>query len=85
MVQKDDKGNVVWDASASAFMAVALNKDDLKKNIVGQSPQKAKSYIQQHVDAADVIIRQSPSFIPWMPFLAARIDISQQVENTTPK
>ncbi|MEA2646266.1 MAG: hypothetical protein QOE92_1349, partial [Chloroflexota bacterium] len=85
VVQKDDKGNIIWDASISGFIAAAVDKEDIKKHITGQSPQKAKNYVQQNVDAADVIIKQSPAFMPWMPFLAARIDILQQVDNTAPK
>jgi hypothetical protein len=85
VAQKDDKGKVIWDASASAFMAAAVNKDDLRSHITGQSGQKAKAYIQGHIDASDVVVRQSPSFIPWLPFIGGRIDIKEQVQNNTPQ
>ncbi|HEV3233225.1 MAG TPA: baseplate J/gp47 family protein [Candidatus Dormibacteraeota bacterium] len=84
VAQKDDKGMVIWDATASGFMAVAVNIDDLKKNVTGQSPAKARSYILGHIDASDVRISQVPSFVPWLPFLGARIDIKEQVQNNTP-
>ncbi|MFY9616051.1 MAG: hypothetical protein WAT58_11695, partial [Candidatus Dormiibacterota bacterium] len=84
VAQKDDKGMVIWDATASGFMAVAVNIDDLKKNVTGQSPTKARSYILGHIDASDVRISQVPSFVPWLPFLGARIDIKEQVQNNTP-
>lgn len=85
VAQKDDKGKVIWDASASAFMAAAVNKDDLRSHITGQSGAKAKAYILGHIDASDVVVRQSPSFIPWLPFIGGRIDIKEQVQNNTPQ
>jgi hypothetical protein len=85
VAQKDAAGMVIWDASASGFMAVAVNIDDLKKNITGQSPAKARSYILGHIDASDVVIKETPSFVPWLPFLGARIDIKEQVQNNTPQ
>ena len=85
VAQKDTKGGVVWDATASGFMAVAVDQNSLKKNITGQSPAKARSFVLGHVDANDVVIKETPSFIPWLPFIGGRIDIRQQVQNNTPQ
>jgi hypothetical protein len=85
VAQKDGTGGVTWDASASGFMAVAVDIDNLKKNVTGQSPAKARSYVLGHIDANDVVIKQSPSFIPWLPFIGQRIDIKEQVQNNTPQ
>ena len=85
VAQKDTNGGVVWDATASGFMAVAVDQNSLKKNITGQSPAKARSFVLGHVDANDVVIKETPSFIPWLPFIGGRIDIREQVQNNTPQ
>jgi hypothetical protein len=85
VVQHDsNSGAVTWEASASGFMAVAVDIDGLKKNITGQSAAKARSYVLGHIDASDVIIKQAPSFMPWLPFISGRIDVHEQVQNNTP-
>ena len=85
VAQKDTNGGVVWNATASGFMAVAVDQNSLKQSITGQSSAKARSYVLGHIDANDVVISETPSFIPWLPFFGGRIDIRQQVQNNTPQ
>ena len=84
LAQKDDKGGVVLDAKASGFMQTAINKDVIRSHISGQSIAKARAYIQGNIDSSSVVIRESPSMIPWLPFISSRIDVSTTVQNPVP-
>ena len=84
LVQHDDKGGVVLNGSASGFMASAINKEDIRSHITGKSIAKARSYIQSNIDAKNVFISESPSLVPWLPYIGGRINIYTTVENTTP-
>jgi hypothetical protein len=83
-VQHDDKGAVVLNGSASGFMATAINKEDIRSHITGKSIAKARAYIQGNIDTSNVFISESPSLVPWLPYLGGRINIYTTVENTTP-
>ena len=76
----DTKGTVVFDSSASGFMATAIDAKQLQSQLAGKSPKAARDYIRGHVDATDIIIHESPSFIPYLPLLSGRIDIKRQVD-----
>jgi hypothetical protein len=84
LAQHDDKGGVVLDATASGFMQTAINKDDIRNHISGQSIAKARAYIQGNIDSSSVVIKESPSLIPWLPFISSRIDVSTTVQNPQP-
>ena len=84
LAQHDDKGGVVLDAKASGFMQTAINRDDIRNHISGQSIAKARAYIQGNIDSSSVVIKESPSLIPWLPFISSRIDVSTTVQNPQP-
>jgi hypothetical protein len=84
LAQHDDKGGVVLNATASGFMQTAINKDDIRSHISGQSIAKARAYIQGNIDSSNVVIKESPSLIPWLPFISSRIDVSTTVQNPVP-
>jgi hypothetical protein len=84
LAQHDDKGNVVLSGTASGFMATAINKEDIRSHITGKSIAKARAYIQGNIDSSNVFISESPSLVPWLPYIGSRIDIRTTVENTTP-
>jgi hypothetical protein len=83
-VQHDDTGAVIWDGTASGFMATAINDADLRSKISGKSPKEAGTYIQGHLDARAANVSISPPFVPWLPFIGGNIQFREQVENTTP-
>jgi hypothetical protein len=84
LAQHDDKGGVVLSGTASGFMATAINKDDIRSHITGQSIAKARAYIHGNIDSSNIIISESPSLIPWLPFIGSRIDLKTTVENPQP-
>jgi hypothetical protein len=84
LAQHDDKGAVVLNGAASGFMATAINKEDIRSHITGKSIAKARAYIQGNIDSSNVFISESPSLVPWLPYIGGRIDIRTTVENTTP-
>jgi hypothetical protein len=84
LAQHDDKGGVLLDAKASGFMQTAINKDDIRSHISGQSIAKARAYIQGNIDSSSVVIKESPALIPWLPFISSRIDVSTTVQNPQP-
>jgi hypothetical protein len=84
LTQHDDKGGVVLSGTASGFMATAINKDDIRGHITGQSIAKARAYINGNIDSSTIIISESPSLIPWLPFIGSRIDVKTTVENPQP-
>src|ERR1035437_1168560 len=84
LAQHDDKGGVVLTGAASGFMATAINKDDIRSHITGKSIAKARAYIQGKIDSSNVIISESPSLIPWLPFIGSRIDVTTTVQNPQP-
>jgi hypothetical protein len=84
VAQLDDTGNVVFDANGSGFYATAINTDQLGSKIAGKSPAGARGYIVGNVDSIDVIIRLSPPFMPWLPWIGSNIHISEKVSNPTP-
>jgi hypothetical protein len=83
-VQHDENGGIVWDASASGFMATAINDADLRSKISGKSPKEAVAYVKGHLDAKSAAVTISPPFVPWLPFNGGGIHFREQVENTTP-
>ncbi|MFN2465386.1 MAG: baseplate J/gp47 family protein [Candidatus Dormibacteria bacterium] len=83
-VQHDDNGGVVWDGTASGFMATAVNDGDLRTKVSGKSPKEAVSYVKGHYDAQSATVTISPPFVPWLPFNGSNIHFRTQVENTTP-
>ena len=84
VAQHDDKGGVILNGTASGFMAAAINKDDIRSHITGKSIKQARAYIQGNIDSSNVIVSESPSLVPWLPFMAARITVNTTVENATP-
>ena len=46
----------------------------------GKSPKDVQTYIRSHAGADDVLIHQDPAFVPWLPFLPARIEIQETVD-----
>jgi hypothetical protein len=84
LVQHDDKGGVIFNGSASGFMATAINKDDIRSHITGKSIAKARAYIHGNIDSSNIIISESPSLVPWLPFIGSRIDVKTTVENPQP-
>lgn len=84
LVQHDDKGNVIFDGVASGFEAVKVDTEDVRKHVAGKSPHDAQTYIRQNAHADDVIIRESPDFVPWLPFLASQIHLNETVDNPQP-
>ncbi|MEA2683387.1 MAG: hypothetical protein QOK05_1715 [Chloroflexota bacterium] len=83
-VQHDETGGMVWDGTASGFMATAINDADLRGKISGKSPKEAVTYVQSHLDAKAANVSISPPFVPWLPFISGNIHLREQVENTTP-
>ena len=83
-VQHDDTGALVWDGTASGFMATAINDADLRNKISGKSPKEAVAYVKGHLDASAANVSISPPFVPWLPFIGGNIQFREQVENTTP-
>ena len=84
MVQHDDNGGVVWNASASGFQATAVNESDLRSKVSGKSPKEAVAYVQGHLDAQSASVSISPPFVPWLPFISSNIHFRTQVQNPTP-
>ncbi|HXA42560.1 MAG TPA: hypothetical protein VNV65_06570 [Candidatus Solibacter sp.] len=84
VAQHDDKGGVILNGTASGFMATAINKDDIRTHITGKSIKQARAYIQGNLDSSNVIITESPSLVPWLPFMSSRISVNTTVENATP-
>ena len=84
LAQHDDKGGVLLDAKATGFMQTAINKDDIRNHISGKSIAKGRAYILSTIDASSVVIKESPSLIPWLPFISSRIDVSTTVQNPQP-
>ncbi len=84
VAQHDDKGGVILNGSASGFMATAINRDDIRSHITGKSIKQARAYIQVNHDSSNVIITESPSLVPWLPFIGSRISVTTTVENATP-
>ena len=83
-VQHDENGGVVWNASASAFQATAVNESDLRTKISGKSPKEAAAYVQgpqSHLDALSASVTISPPFVPWLPFIGSNIHFKTQVQN----
>ncbi|MDQ6748870.1 MAG: hypothetical protein M3010_12295, partial [Candidatus Dormibacteraeota bacterium] len=83
-VQHDENGGVVWDGTASGFMATAINESDLRTRVRGKSPKEAVTYVQGHYDARSATVTINPPFVPWLPFNGGNIRFRTQVENTTP-
>jgi hypothetical protein len=84
LVQHDDKGGVVLNGTASGFMATAINKDDIRSHVTGKSIKQARAYIHGNIDSTNIIISESPSLVPWLPFIGGRIDVKTTVENPQP-
>jgi len=84
LTQHDEKGAVVLSGTASGFMATAINKDDIRSHITGKSIAKARAYIHGNIDSSTIIINESPSLIPWLPYIGSRIDVKTTVENPQP-
>jgi len=84
LAQHDDKGGVVLSGTASGFMATAINRDDIRSHITGKSIAKARAYIHGNIDSSKIIISESPSMIPWLPYIGSRIDVKTTVENPQP-
>jgi hypothetical protein len=84
VVQHDDHGGVTLSGTASGFMATAINKDDIRSHIAGKSIAKARAYIHGNIDSSNIIISESPSLVPWLPFIGSRIDVKTTVENPQP-
>ena len=84
LAQHDANGGVVLNGTASGFMATAINKDDIRSHITGKSIAKARAYIHGNIDSSNVIINESPSLIPWLPYIGSRIDVRTTVENPQP-
>ncbi len=83
LAQHDDAGNIVIDGTVAGFETPAIDISGLRRAISGKSPAKARAYVLGHVDSTDVVISQSPAFVPWLPLLADRIRVRQQVENSS--
>ena len=79
------KGSVALSGTASGFMATAIDESSLQKALTGKSVAQGRAYIMGRIDASDVIIRETPPFIPWLPLVSGRIDIRRQVENSHPQ
>jgi hypothetical protein len=78
----DDQGTVRFSGGATGFMATKIDTEKLRSQLAGKSPSAARGLVIGSVDATDVRVHETPSFIPWLPFLGGRIEIRRQVENT---
>ena len=84
VVQHDDHGGLTLSGTASGFMATAINKEDIRSHVAGKSIAKARAYIHGNIDSSNIIISETPSLVPWLPFIGSRIDIKTTVENPQP-
>jgi len=76
----NSNGSVVFDSTASGYMSTAIDNQQVASLLSGKSPKSARSYLQGHIDVTDIIIQETPSFIPYLPLMSSRITIKRQVE-----
>ncbi len=71
-------GNVTLDGHAHAFARPVFNAGDIRSRIKGKSPGPARASLQHLPGVVDVLVRQQPMALPWLPLFSSRIFIRVQ-------
>jgi hypothetical protein len=76
-------GNVTLNGHADGFTVLIFSQPAMRGHIKGHSPSTARVFLQGLPNVVDVIIRQDPIGLPWLPFFSSRIAIHiQEVSGT---
>ncbi len=71
-------GNVTLDGHAQAFTRPVFNATGIRSQIKGKSPGTARASLQHLPGVVDVLVRQQPMALPWLPLFSSRIFIRVQ-------
>ncbi len=71
-------GNLTLDGHAHAFARPVLNAAGIRSQIKGKSPGTARASLQHQPAVVDVLVRQQPVALPWLPLFSSRIFIRVQ-------
>jgi len=71
-------GNITLDGHAQAFARPIFNVAAIRSQIKGKSPGSARASVQHLPAVVDVLVRQQPISLPWLPPFSSRIFIRVQ-------
>lgn len=73
-----DGGSITLQANATALAVPNISQQQVRSDITGVSSGTARQRLSQLHGVQHVNISESPSFIPWLPFLSGNIEVNLQ-------
>ena len=83
VAQASPDGDLTLRGHADGFAVPIFSREQLRARLKGQSPSHARALLLGQPDVVDVIVRQQPFGLPWLPFFSSRITVQiQEVPGT---
>jgi hypothetical protein len=83
VAQVSPDGDLTLRGHADGFAVPIFSREQLRARLKGQSPSHARALLLGQPDVVDVVVRQQPFGLPWLPLFSSRITVQiQEVPGT---